>query len=334
MPREVELDEDYRPELERAWERLEARIAALPHSLALLGQRFLEGRVPGQSHRWYFSDVHAAPLVYLPLWLRAALTRQGHWPAEPSSAFLDSVLCATMWGYFYIRIQDDLLDERMPGEAMREQLLFSNVCVHEMARLFDEATCGSPAFRASFERTWLSFSQRTLDERAQLLSDQPYTREQFEEHAAKVAFAEAPMMAVCLRAGRADLQPWLCRLVHSLGVAHGLLNDVRGFARDARNGHRTYLLARAGWSRSDWKGLDEADEPLSEELRTRLYEGGLVRELLGEAREALKRAVEEARPLGMELELARFVEKQLRSIEESEQQLLVLALARALRASD
>lgn len=326
----IEIDEGCRPEIDRAWDRIEQRLAALPASLAALGRRFLAERRPGGSHRDYFSDLAAAPLLYLPLWMRAALRRAGSWPADAPEEFVGDLLCATMWGYFYIRIQDDVLDERGADARGREQLLFGNVCVHEMARLFDAATGGAPAFRAQFERAWIEFTRCTLEERAQLQSDEPYPRDRFEAHAAKVAFAEAPLLAVCARADRGDLAVAVAELVHRLGVACGLLNDARGFARDVKNGHRTYLLARAGWERAGATAGCGNDEALPEELRARLYEGGLLGTFYSEAREALQRSADAARALGFGPEFERYRARQERTLDDAERGVLTLSLLRAL----
>jgi hypothetical protein len=324
-----EIDVDHRPELDRAWELIERRVDELPPSVAALAWRFLGTRRPGGSYRDYFSDIQAsAPLVYLPLWMREALRRAGQWPeGVAASSSVTGLIAATMWGYFYIRIQDDALDEPA-DERTREALLFGNVCVHEMARGFMASAHGTPGFHAVFERSWMETTRCTLEERTQLLSDEPYPRERFEAHTGKVAFAEVPLAAVCLRANQGALQPAFSELLRALGVAYGLLNDLRGFARDVRNGHRTYLLARAGWSRSTSPASSEGLVP--EALRGRLYEGGLLREFLGEARVELKAAARVAHELGFGPEYARFRVRQERWLADVEQQLLSLSLLRAI----
>lgn len=329
-PEFSEIDEDCRPEIDRAWDLIERRIATLPPSLAALARCFLDGRRPGGSYRDYFSDIQAsAPLVYLPLWMREALRRTGQWPEATSPALVTGLLAATMWGYLYIRIQDDVLDEHSDA-GMREALLFGNVCVHEMARCFEAWARGAPGFHAVLERAWIDMTRWTLEERVQLLSADPYPRERFEAHTAKTAFAEVAVVAVCLHARRGDLQPLISELMRALGVAYGLINDVRGFARDVRNGHRTYLLARAGWSHAP---AESGADPVSEALRARLYEGGLLHESLSEAHAAFEEAARAAHALGFGAEYARFRARQKRWLEDFEQKLSSLSLLRALGMS-
>jgi hypothetical protein len=282
--------EVFQPAIDSAWEILERQLTTLPPPLDALARRYLARISEGErGHRGYFSSRLAPPLVFLPLWLRERFRREQP-DAAPSEEVTVRLVAVAMWGYLYIRIQDDLLDEAYPDRA---QTLLGNVCGMEMARLLEELVGTSAPFRAAFERAWLDFTRWTLAEHEQLLSDAEYGYEHFEQHTRKVAFARVPALAVCILAGRADLEPTLETLVDQLGVAYGLTNDVVGWQRDLANGHRTFLLARAGFSRG--VPLESARQ----EVREALYGRGLVARTLEESAVWQRRAAATAETLGM-----------------------------------
>ncbi|MCY1021343.1 hypothetical protein [Pyxidicoccus sp. MSG2] len=296
----------HQPILDAAWDILEERLSTLAPPLDALARRFLARIANGEKgHRGYFSSRLAPPLVFLPLWLRERFRREQ--PASvPSEEVTVRLVAAAMWGYLYIRIQDDLLDEAHPE---RSQTLLGNVCGWEMARLLESLVGDSAAFRSSFERSWFDFTRWTLAEHEQLLSDAPYNAAHFEQHARKVAFARVPALAMCILAGRGEFEPTVETLVDQLGVAYGLTNDVVGWRRDLANGHRTFLLARAGFTRG---------EPLERSLRTvreALYGRGLLVETLEASAEWQRRAARSAETLGL-AEFSEYTHERLELVDE------------------
>ncbi|MCY1082664.1 hypothetical protein [Archangium lansingense] len=280
----------FQPTIDAAWELLETRLTTLPPPLDALARRFLSHISEGErGHRGYFASRLAPPLVFLPLWLRERFRRE-----HPASALSEEVtvrlVAAAMWGYLYIRIQDDVLDEAHPE---RSRTLLGNVCAWEMARLLEALVGDSVAFRTAFERAWLDFTRWTLAEHEQLLSGAEYTEAQFEQHARKVAFARVPALALCILAGRPELEPTLETLVEQLGVAYGLTNDVVGWQRDLSNGHRTFLLARAGFTRG------EPLESARRKVREALYGRGLLAATLDSSATWQRRAAQSAEALGL-----------------------------------
>ncbi|HMY18320.1 MAG TPA: hypothetical protein PKA58_18470 [Polyangium sp.] len=296
-----------RDTLNTAWDVFEQRLAKIPTPLKELATGFLQG-VAGSSgtHRTYFSNPLAPPLVYLPIWLFDSLVDQRLLTDESRPALI-TILAGTMQGYLYIRTQDDVLDE--PSRADHELLLLGNVCCSGMLQAYAEVIGHRGAgFWAAFDRAMVDFSNLTLAERRAVLRNDPYETEQFEQHADKVAFARVPMLAVAALASRLDLEPLISKLIHQLGIAHGLINDVTGWPRDLRSGQRTYLLARAGLIRDDMDRIRaesndaariEAEDALTERLRAKLYEGQLLRETIARAVLMHERALETARALDL-----------------------------------
>lgn len=314
----VEIDARMRPVIERAWEGVEAEIEALPMPLRALGWAFLRSR-RSPKYRDYFSDMTATPLLYLPLWFGEGLARAGTWAPElDADERLVELTQATMWGYFYIRIQDDLLDEARPSSS---DALLANICYQRMASCHERVLGSSPGFRAGFEAAWLEFTNATLAEHEQLRSDRAYPRELFEAHAAKVSYARVPMLALCELSGRRELADDIATLVHTLGIAFGLLNDLRGFRRDLENGQRTHLLAECGWNFGD-----EVDEA----LRTKLYEGGLIAAFYDESQRHMLRAVELARGLGFGPQFEDYQQRHDAWLDARRQASVALSLSRVL----
>lgn len=294
-------------DIDAAWELCEQRWAALGPPLADLSARFLQ-TVAGASgtHRHYFSNPLAPPLLYMPIWLFDSLVQQGFLGAELRPALIQ-ILAATMQGYVYVRTQDDVLDE--PERADCALLLLGNANCSGMTRTYAEVLGprASP-FWTEYDRAIVDFSNLTLAEREAVLRDDPYEIEQFERHADKVAFARIPLLAVATIASRLDLVPMINTLVHQLGIAYGLVNDVVGWPRDVKAGQRTYLLARAGLRRTDVITAERiandderalAVEERMEALRQKLYEGRLLHDTITEASAVHARALETAKALKM-----------------------------------
>lgn len=308
MSRETEfgeIDPEQRPRIEGAWTRIESRIASLPSPLREAGEDFLARRRPGGCYRDYFSTIWSTPICYLPLWLRESLTLVGAWPSEAGSDWMEEIISGTMWGYFYIRIQDDHLDERT---APRDDLLFGNVCIAEMARNFSATMLDRRELEIHLCRAWEDFTNQTLSEAKQLRSNHPYSRECFEQHATKVAFARVPLIAVSLKANKPELIPSAVRLVDALGVTFGLLNDALGFPRDVNNGQRTFLLAQAGWQKRPTSGAPELAKP-PEAVLSRLFEGGVLANTEEEIEISIVQVLEIAAELGIEAAVQAWVER-------------------------
>lgn len=327
-------------DIDAAWELCERRWAALAPPLADVASQFLE-TVAGSSstHRHYFSNPLAPPLLYLPIWLFDSFVRRRLIAAEQRPSLIQ-ILAATMQGYIYVRTQDDVLDE--PDHSNREFLLLGNVCCAASTRMYAEAL-GSEVlpFWAEYDRAMVDFSNMTLAERHAVLRDDPYENEQFTHHADKVAFARIPMLAVATLASRLDLAPGITTLVHHLGIAYGLVNDVIGWPRDVRAGQRTYLLARAGVQRADMlmargssgdaRPLAHADE-FVEKLREKLYEGRLLHDTIGEAIATHDRVRETARSLEID-GFEAFHADRIAWLTRLDAQISALTLTRILRRS-
>jgi hypothetical protein len=186
----------------------------------------------------------------------------------------------------------------------------------------------------------MDFSRLTMAEQLAVSQDEPYSRETFDEHADKVAFARVPMLAVATLVGRQDLEPLICLLVHQLGIAYGIVNDVVGWTRDLRAGHRTWLLASAGLSRSDLdqalaiteeSARNAAFAALEEKLRPALYEGHGIRDALRRSIDVQHEATNTARSLKLD-GFDAYTRERIEWLETFERQTSLLTLQRVLGA--
>lgn len=316
------------PEIDAAWTLVERRFASLPAPLDELGARFLQSIAQGPAgHRSYFSSPLAPPLLYMPLWLAKGLRAEGALPA---------ILAGTMQGYFYIRIQDDALDE--PARADREMLLLGNACIAAMFDHYRQALGAHAAFWGAFERAFLLFSQRTLAEGRAVRADGPAPEEHFAEHAEKVAFARVPLLAVAALAEKLELEGSIGSLVNTLGLAYGIMNDALGWPRDLEAGQRTRLLTQAGLGRADLEAVareaegaprEAAREALAERLRQQLYEGLLLHRSLEEAILCHRKTAEAAAVVGLP-GFEAFTAERIAWIEALDRQVLAATMKRAL----
>jgi hypothetical protein len=219
------------PMIRRLWRRIERRLPRYPGALGELGSEFLDSLA--ENRAGYFSGDRAAPLVHLPLWLGKGL---------PGKALLD-VLEPTALAYFYVRIQDDVLDE--PGSRGKPAwLLLGNALLWDALEGLRRCSA-EPRFWRLAGAAWNRFSDATAAERGALFAGQRrYADAAFRAHARKVALAEIPLYAVLALRGDWSGTRHVERLVHLLGCAYGLANDIQGLDPDAAAGHHTYVLSR------------------------------------------------------------------------------------------
>lgn len=328
-------------EINAAWDLCEKRLLSLPSPLRDLGTQFLQTIAdPSGSHRSYFSNPLAPPLLYMPLWLRDGLSRNASTATQVDTRTAVRILAATMQGYIGIRLQDDVLDE--PSDTNPNLLLLGNTCFSGMiVELATAMGARADGLWPVLDRAIVDFSHLTLAERQQVLRDEPYAHEEFVRHADKVAFARIPLLAVAALNGRMDLESDIQTLVHRLGMAYGITNDVLGWPRDVRSGQRTWLLAAAGFTRQAWQSLhahpegaerDAAAANLMHQLRAELYEKRLLREAIASAIAEHRRACETARKIGL-VGFDDFTDERIAWLETLDRQTTLTTLQRVLLAN-
>lgn len=283
------------PLLDAVWSELEALLSPWPHGPAFLAT---------MQDRRYFSSEDAAPLLYLPIWL---------WGEEDPT--LQPLLVATACGYWYIRIQDDVLDE--PATRGKHDWLLLGNCLIWAAQERYTAFCADPWFLTRAQAAWVRFSAATAHERRLLLRPGPFSAADFVASLDKFAFAEIPLLAVLARRQRFDDAAGVHALIHHLGAAYGRVNDVLGVWRDRAAGLNTYLIATARASLAD--PSDEAA------LERALVRGPFLHDTLSAAIADQQAAAPIAAALGM-APFAAYTAARVRRLQQLQQQLARLQL--------
>ncbi len=290
----------------RLWDRLDARMAALPPSLAALARQFRTSIRADE--RQYFSFADAAPLLYLPIWLGRA-----------DDAALDDILEASALAYWYVRIQDNVIDE--PAERGHASLLLlANTFLWDALDLW-RARISDPRFWALSRQAWRTFSEETEAERLCISERREYSTQDFTTHARKVAVAEIPIYAVMAASDDWRGVEHVPNLVHALGQAYGRLNDVLGHERDLRTNGNTFLLARA----QARAGAADTDA-----IRAALLRSDLLEEFLDEAMVSHRAALVHAEAVGIPA-MGIFTDERLARLGTMRVQVSLMRLASELR---
>lgn len=290
--------------VEGVWQRLRARVAAYPEELRELSEAWF-ARVDGQG---FFGAADAAPLLFLPLWADPQGDRDAHLVHGEATAL----------AYFYVRAQDNVIDEPA-GRGDPPLLLAANAWLWDALRVWAEVP--HEGFQLAARDAWLRFSAATEAERRQLGCRDAYPDALFRAHAAKVALAEIPVLAVLARTRRWELAGHVRPLIHALGVAYGRMNDVAGHTRDLRAGMATHLLSRVRASLPP--GSTDAD------VLSAISGSPWLEDALAEAAEDHAAALPHAAALGM-MAFVGYHEERLTRLRAWQTRISLLRLASAL----
>jgi hypothetical protein len=182
----------------------------------------------------YFLHPEAFPMFLLPYWVEKATG------ATPVRAFRRDLVYATVNGYYYIRLMDDVMDR--DGNAEPALLPAMNVFVFESIRPYTIHFPPGHAFWDIMRETWFRSAEAASHDA--LLSDIDATR--FTNVAArKVCGVKIPIAAVCYYYDKTGLIPRWDALVDALGCWHQMLNDLFDWRKDLEYGNSTYLLSEA-----------------------------------------------------------------------------------------
>jgi hypothetical protein len=181
----------------------------------------------------YFTHPQAFPMLLLPWWLEQSLR------GSPDAAFHGDVVYASITGYYFVRMIDDLMDGDDPPASTIPAL----ICLHtEFMRSYQRHFTDGHAFWHDLSAASYAAAETASADAGLIRID----RQTFEATSArKIAGAKIPLAAVCHRYGRADLVPAWSSVVDLLGRWHQMLNDVRGWNGDAQRGTATYFLTEA-----------------------------------------------------------------------------------------
>jgi hypothetical protein len=267
----------------------------------------------GPKPQAFFCGPDAGPLLHFPIWLANRSLQRS----------LPDLLEATALSYFYVRIQDNVVDE--PATRGKPQLLLlGNVLLADAMALLVSFS-PSKTLWSHARSAWMLFSEETERERQQLSTNGLYSAAAFRRHSRKVALARIPLYAVLARTRRA----WpaslrrVDQLIDCMGQSYGLVNDVLGCTRDLASGANTHLLAMAR------RTLSRAQQRDRKAVERALVGQPLFETFLGRAIVLHRRALSIGEALGIRAMRA-FTEERITRIEHHIGQMTKLRLAAAL----
>lgn len=216
------------------------------------------------------------PLVTLPLWVAEAF-------GVVDRTIVFDVVEASVMGYMYVRVHDDLLDEGL-GVPERAMLLADSFLVRHQSLIARHVH--RPEFWDFFEQVANAYSEAMLLERgvhdADVLCDEAIF-DRILERSQPLVLPGAALLAV---ADRLDLLSILGRLVHHTVKAGQLVDDTIDYQTDLERGNHTWVTQLLG-------GVDEP-----ESIGRRLLLGG-IDDIVERVQAEIRHARTAARELGM-----------------------------------
>jgi len=217
-------------------------VSSLPEPLRSHAKTLVKALAPEHTSLVdYYGAREAYPLLRFPLWLEEKYVSEGL--ISPRDGIGVKVATATLFGYLYIRIQDNVLDE--PEMFDTSYLLVGNELVAEFFAAYHSLFESGHRFWDYLRQFWRSTSNNTLWE---WLTCNDRLREFGPSDMAKVGGkldgAKISIAAVCLKAGKEPDIPRYCEVMDDLNIASQLHNDVVSFVKDLRHRYYTSVISK------------------------------------------------------------------------------------------
>lgn len=180
------------------------------------------------------------PLAQLPLWVAEAVG------VEDRDLLLDLVE-ASVIGYLYVRVHDDVLDEGL-GDPTRSMFLADAFLVRHQSLVARHV--GSAEFWSFFEQVANDYSEAMLLEREAYTAEAVCDEEVFDRVLDRSRPLVIPGATLLSIAGRWDLLSSLERFVRHTVKAGQLVDDTIDAHRDLERGNHTWVVRLLG-------GLDD-----------------------------------------------------------------------------
>lgn len=182
----------------------------------------------------------AYPLLRLPLWLEDRYVTDG--VLSGREGYGASAAYASLMGYLYIRIQDNVLDE--PEQFDSAYLLLGNEYVREFFQTYHRLFEHGSRFWEYMRAYWLSTTNNTLWERTVCGGKfRQFEGGDLARIGGKLDGVKVSMAAVCILAGREDDIGRFGPVADNLNIASQLHNDAVSFIKDIKHDYFTCLIA-------------------------------------------------------------------------------------------
>lgn len=192
----------------------------------------------------YFTSPKAFPMVQLPFWFSESKSLK-----LPENFFVGLTL-STICGYFYIRLTDNIMDDRTIEEIAR--LPMGNFFHTEFLLLYQNYFSQGHSFWDSFRKYWYRSAEKTIVDAAAEDIDFSF----FSGISAnKTVAVKIPLTGTAFFTGtRSVLEPWL-DFVDRYGLFHQMYNDVFSWQKDMKMGIPSYFLSEGKRRRREEESL-------------------------------------------------------------------------------
>jgi len=252
---------------------------SLPEPLGSQAKSLTKALAPGcRNLVAYYGAREAYPLLRFPLWLEDKYVREGlisyrkGWGAKTATAAL--------FGYLYIRIQDNVLDE--PDQFDSAYLLLSNEFIREFFGIYHGLFPPGSPFWGYMLGFWRGTSNNTLWERNACVGRLTGFRVgDLAKIGGKLDGAKTSIASLCILADRENDIEQLTRVMDCINISSQLHNDVVSFVKDLKNRYFTSVIIN---TLGEAEGAARPDE---------VFRKAAIRALTGEHLEAaLTRAMQ------------------------------------------
>jgi len=219
----------------------EGFVQGLPEPLSMLAERLPKSLAPEAKNLVeYYGAPEAYPLLRFPLWLEEKYITDGLITGAEGYGY--SSAYASLMGYLYIRIQDNVLDE--PEQFDSAFMLLGNEFVREFFGTLNRLFGHSSPFWDHFRNYWLATTNNTLWERMACGGNvSEFKNTDLAKIGGKLDGAKIPVAAICILAGREEDIARYGAVYDDLNIASQLHNDAVSFVKDLRHDYFTCLIA-------------------------------------------------------------------------------------------
>lgn len=314
---------DAEKEVEGIIDHIDDWISSLPPSLLHLARRYQEEGFPYRSA--FLKNSLAFPGLHLPFWLAQKYMRLGK-ASQDLLWISQASVRAALFGYLYIRIQDDVYDHKEGYDPVF--LLLANETIQECIEIYRNLFPGKAKFWSYYRKIWRDFSEATAWE----IENFRGSLRIFEETVLplvgqKLSFAKIPVLAVALKAGHAKDIHILFKIVDLLSTSSQLLNDFGSLERDLKTSHFTYPLSQS--LRAEDVNLKEN---LGETMFERFLQKSSIETLFDQVLQMDQQVLEILKKFPMET-LCLFIENRVKEVKEMRDRYLRIKLQSLLAVS-
>lgn len=217
------------------------QVRSMPEPLRGKARALAKALAPGYRNLVeYYGTREAYPLLRLPLWLEDRYVADGL--ISGRKGYGVKTATAALFGYLYIRIQDNVLDE--PDQFDPAYMLVGNEFVREFFYILHGLFPADSGFWENFRLYWGGTSNNTLWERQECGGRlHTFCTGDMVRVGGKLDGVKMTVASICTLAGREGDIPRFCAAVDDINIASQLHNDVVSFVKDLRHDYFTTVIA-------------------------------------------------------------------------------------------